>query len=354
MRRDVVVVGGGIVGSATARALARQGRSVLLLERFPFGHERGSSHGSVRAFAFAHPDAALVDDAVEAMALWRELEAEQDVELVTTTASGLRVAERDAILARLEAHGLAHEVLEADELARRFDIVLAPGEPVILTEQGGTIHAARALEAMRAAARAAGAELRDRTVVSALEPAGDGVVITLEDGGKVTAGAAVVTAGGWTTRLLATAGIEVATKVTRQVIAYYPYEHPGLYPCVFEDGAPPVYWVSAPGEGLKIGEARQGPDEPAVDPERPADAVDARVERLTAYVAQHFPRVTPRPTIVETCLMTDTRDGDFRYDRVGPIAYAVACGGRGFKMSPRSGALLAELAGAALAEEAAR
>ena len=34
---------------------ARRGRSVLVLERFEQGHERGSSHGSSRIFRLAYP-----------------------------------------------------------------------------------------------------------------------------------------------------------------------------------------------------------------------------------------------------------------------------------------------------------
>ncbi|HEY8914194.1 FAD-dependent oxidoreductase [Lacisediminihabitans sp.] len=41
---DVVVVGGGAMGSAAARELARRGRDVTLLERFEPGHVNGASH----------------------------------------------------------------------------------------------------------------------------------------------------------------------------------------------------------------------------------------------------------------------------------------------------------------------
>ena len=49
-RAEVVVIGAGIVGAAAARSLAEQGRDVLLLERYPRGHEHGSSHGATRIF----------------------------------------------------------------------------------------------------------------------------------------------------------------------------------------------------------------------------------------------------------------------------------------------------------------
>src|SRR5215218_10089385 len=47
-RADLVVVGGGLMGTATAWAAARRGVSVVLLEQYALGHPRGSSHGSAR------------------------------------------------------------------------------------------------------------------------------------------------------------------------------------------------------------------------------------------------------------------------------------------------------------------
>jgi len=51
---DVVVIGAGLAGSATARALARRGRSVVLVEAYQPGHRQGSSHGSARIFRRAY------------------------------------------------------------------------------------------------------------------------------------------------------------------------------------------------------------------------------------------------------------------------------------------------------------
>lgn len=47
-RVDVIVVGLGGMGTATAWQLARRGVSVLGLEQFALGHDRGSSHGHTR------------------------------------------------------------------------------------------------------------------------------------------------------------------------------------------------------------------------------------------------------------------------------------------------------------------
>src|SRR5919198_352145 len=60
MRADaeVVVVGAGIMGLATAHELVRQGRDVVVLEQFHLGHARGSSHGATRIFRLAYPERA--------------------------------------------------------------------------------------------------------------------------------------------------------------------------------------------------------------------------------------------------------------------------------------------------------
>ncbi|MBJ7452805.1 MAG: FAD-dependent oxidoreductase, partial [Blastococcus sp.] len=88
---DVVVVGGGVMGSAAAWALARRGVGVVLLERFGPGHAFGASHGSARIYrsTYAQPHhQALV---AEARQLWAELEAETGMTLLHP-ASGVSTA----------------------------------------------------------------------------------------------------------------------------------------------------------------------------------------------------------------------------------------------------------------------
>src|SRR3954463_11098153 len=74
---DVIVVGLGAMGSATAQHLARRGRRVLGLEQFARGHTRGSSHGEsriIREIYFEHP--LYVPIVRRAYELWHELERE--------------------------------------------------------------------------------------------------------------------------------------------------------------------------------------------------------------------------------------------------------------------------------------
>jgi sarcosine oxidase len=72
-RVDLVVVGGGAMGLATAWAAAFRAR-VVLVERFDQGHHRGASHGGERIFRHAYADVAYVDLALAAEEGWQALE----------------------------------------------------------------------------------------------------------------------------------------------------------------------------------------------------------------------------------------------------------------------------------------
>ena len=54
--RRVAVVGAGVMGCATAWALAERGADVTLYEQFEPGTARGSSHGRTRIFRLAYPE----------------------------------------------------------------------------------------------------------------------------------------------------------------------------------------------------------------------------------------------------------------------------------------------------------
>ncbi|KAK3284255.1 hypothetical protein CYMTET_8091 [Cymbomonas tetramitiformis] len=71
---DVVVLGGGVIGAATADSIASRGVSCLLVEQFEPGHERGSSHGDGRIFRFAYEEQIYVQLMKHALEGWQQLE----------------------------------------------------------------------------------------------------------------------------------------------------------------------------------------------------------------------------------------------------------------------------------------
>src|SRR5262245_30554091 len=113
--RDVVVVGGGVNGLASAWALKRAGRDVTVLEQYEIGHPHGSSHGESRIFRFAYDEPEWVTLAQEALPLWRELEEEAGTQLLSLT--GLLDARRDTapLRAALDLCSAEYERLDAAE-----------------------------------------------------------------------------------------------------------------------------------------------------------------------------------------------------------------------------------------------
>ena len=220
---EVVIVGAGVMGLATARALARAGRDVVVCEQFEVGHERGSSHGGSRIVRLSYPDERWVRLAQEAYPLWRELEAECGRALLEqhgTLDLGDWQPNRDA----LAACGVPFEVLDAAEIERRFPIRVEPGERGLFQADGGIVFADLALQALRDSAEAAGADVRERLPVDSVEEDGDGVVA-----GGVRARVAVVTAGAWAPALV---GVDATP--TRETASYFSLDEP--VPSVIDSG----------------------------------------------------------------------------------------------------------------------
>jgi sarcosine oxidase len=121
---DVIVVGGGAMGSGTAWRLARAGHRVRLLEQFAFGHENGSSHGPSRMIRIAYPAPEYVELGQEAFRLWDELQAESGESLLLHTHGmnvGLPHADAmEEVASTLDSLGVPYERLDHDELRRRY------------------------------------------------------------------------------------------------------------------------------------------------------------------------------------------------------------------------------------------
>ena len=157
---DVVVVGAGLLGLATAYALQGQ-REVLVLERETVGHARGGSHGPSRIFRLGYPDPIYVQLARRAQAGWRALEAATGVALLTTTGQLSFGPGAGEVLGALTAAGAAVESLDEDSVADRFPMFAGHG-PAVFEPESGVLAADAALHALRTAAAC---ELREHVRV---------------------------------------------------------------------------------------------------------------------------------------------------------------------------------------------
>src|SRR5258708_14313968 len=93
----------------SAWRLASRGAKVIGLERFKLGHDRGSSHGDTRAIRTAFGSLEYARLLIPAFPLWRQLEAEPRVHLLSMTRALLIVATQGAsvrsVLVSTHSHG---------------------------------------------------------------------------------------------------------------------------------------------------------------------------------------------------------------------------------------------------------
>ncbi|HEX7133111.1 MAG TPA: FAD-dependent oxidoreductase [Iamia sp.] len=352
MSYDVVVVGGGVMGAATAWAVAGRGASVLLVEQHAPGHQRGSSHGSSRIFRHAYAQVGYVELARRALTGWRELEAEAGREVLTLTGAvdhgdPAAVAELQAALGQA---AVPFEVLPPEEASTRW-AGLRFDSTVLYHPDAGRLHADDAVRSFHGAAGRRGAEVRLNTTVAAVDEVTGGVEVTLASGEVVAAGAAVIAAGAWASRLVGGVDGLPAMRVTVEQPAHFQptdeslvwpsfIHHPGAL-LTMDRAANGVYGLAGD-EGVKVGFHGIGAE---IDPdlaERPVDP--EALDDLRRYAETWLPGVVPTRAEPTTCLYTTTPDHDPVIDRSGALTVLAGFSGHGFKFGPAIGALAAELA----------
>jgi sarcosine oxidase len=345
-RFDVIVVGGGAMGTSAARWLARRDLSTLLLERFEIGHARGSSGGPTRIFrlTYEHPDDVRM--ARRALDEWRALEAEAGEPLLLTT-GGLDLGRAGRSSAEaLEAAGVAFEYLSADAIRERWPGLRPdPASEAFVQEDGGVCFAERSVRAQARLAAEAGATVLEGTRVERIVATGTGAEVVTE-GETFAAPIVVVTAGPWAAGLLASAGIDLPLVPSLEQVSYFALDDPTPLPTVIDwDVTPPrtPYTVPNPEEPgrFKVALHMSGP---AVEADERSFTPDpSRVRRVTDYVAERFTS-NHDDGGTETCLYTNTPDERFVLDRRGPVVIGSPCSGHGFKFAPLIGRILADLA----------
>ena len=356
-RAEVVVIGAGIVGAAAARSLAEQGRDVLLLERYPRGHEHGSSHGATRIFRQGYDADDYVALTSEALAAWRQLESASGRTLLDLT--GALDHGRPEMLSAIEAAmtrgGIASERLTPEQASDRWPGLRFDRE-VLHHATGGRLYSAEAIEALLDLAEVAGATQRFGVRVTGVEPAesndptaGAAGAVVRTELGDVVADHVVVAAGSWAPDLVGDLARSVGRPLPEIVVtqvqpAHFPSElaadaWPSFVHYPAEGSS--VYGLLTPGEGVKVGlhggAVHVHPDE------RDGLAEPEELARLTAYVAEWVPGVDASAPHTISCLYDLSPSEDFVIDRIDSIIVTTGFSGHGFKFGPVLGRLIAEL-----------
>jgi sarcosine oxidase len=359
---DAVVIGLGAHGSAAALALARRGLRVGGVERFGRAHGLASSGGRTRIIRMAYFEGPVyVPLVVESWTRWHALEDEAGVQLLTPTGgiyggpAGSAVLEGSIRSAR--EHGLPHEVIDGDEVRRRWPVFSPPdGTRALIEEQAGVLRSDLAIEAQLALAERLGAVFRfDHSVVDWRSSAGGGYEVRAASGAVLGAEHLVIAAGAWTAQLAP--DLHVPLVIERVPLLWVEPVVPAAEVAV---GRLPVWIMETafdgafygfpydPDAGLKI--ARHHSEELV-----PADGIDrldrtltpADEARVRTFLRDQMPGADGPLRDAAVCMYTDTPDEDFvldTYPGAAGVAVASACSGHGFKFSPVIGEILADLA----------
>ena len=356
---DVILVGLGGMGSATAHELARRGKRVLGLERHAAGHKLGSSHGGSRLIRQAYfEDPAYVPLVLRAYELWEKLEAETGRDLMTLC-GGLMLGRRgskvlEGSLRSAREHGLPCEVLEAEEVGERFPALRPdPGTIALYEARAGFVDPAAAMNAQLERAADLGAELRFEEPVVSWEASGDGVQVETPTG-VYEAERLVIAPGAWAPALLAE--MDLPLEAERRVICWF---EPGDDPGLFRPGNFPVFiWepedgntftcfpLAADERGVKTVFFRAGglPCDPdALDREVREEEIDF----IRRYTRRRVPGLSGRCLATDVCMYTNTPDEHFvigLHPDHPQVTLASPCSGHGYKFATVIAEILADLA----------
>ncbi len=355
-RYDCIVLGLGGFGSAALYHAAARGLSVLGLEQFSIGHDRGSSHGETRIIRkayFEHPD--YVPLLLRAYELWRDLEGAEELSLMHLC--GLMLAgppDGETIAgARLSArlHDLVLEDVTPAEFAGRFSGFRIPANfDVVFEPEAGYLEVENCVRAHVDAALRTGATVAADEAVLDWSSVGNTFRVRTSRG-EYESAALILTAGAWTSAVLASLALplEVVRKPqfwfavrsrayaeNRSTPAFY-YELPyGLF----------YGFPSRDGATLKAAEHSGG--DRVSDPGQLDRTVRQRDwESLGRFLRECLPEVDPNPRRSSVCLYTLSPDRHFIVDRhpqLQHVAFGAGFSGHGFKFTPVIGEALVDLA----------
>jgi len=334
------------MGSAAAAHLASRGQRVLGLEQFQVAHDRGSSHGKsrvIRLAYFEHPS--YVPLLRRAYELWRGLESKTGRHLLQTT-GGLMIGAPDSevvsgSLRSAREHDLAHEMLEAAEIHRRYP-PFTPRQGTVGFYEGeaGSLFPEEAIRAHLDVAVDHGAHLHfdERVENWRVTPSSTVEVTTTRS--SYEAGRLVLTPGPWASGLFKLDWLKLAL------------EPQTLYWFEPSDGAAPFAPERFPVYIWDLGDGVQVYGFPADEDGRVKAAFfrtrNGDESSLRAALAPCLPALASGALVATAaCRYTLTPDHHFvigLHPDHEPVVIASPCSGHGYKFAGVVGEILADLA----------
>lgn len=361
IRTDIVVVGAGISGAATAYELASAGVGVALIDRYgPAAMASGWTLAGVRA---SGRHAAELPLAQAAIVDWEQLADKLDAPTQYRQRGNLRLAlteaHRDsltAMVATQRAAGLTLEMLDQDALRELAPAVASTVLGASYCPTDGHADPVATVSAFCAAAERAGAMLRFGEQVIAIETEAGRITGVRTERDFIACGGVVLATGVMGNALLAPLGLEVPMTARAVTLLRTVPVEPVLAPVIGVADASCAGRQEADGRFRFTG--RGGPwrggaeftDAPVLNGRRPGPRLRPTVGDV-AHVAGLFGALVPAALVAPLDdtwigLIDSTPDALPVIERTGPEGLVLAMGfsGHGFCLGPVTGRLCASLA----------
>lgn len=351
---DVVVIGAGIMGCATALEIARRGASVTVLEK---GALASGSTGRSSAIVRQH----YSNPVTARMARWG-LDVFRDFGERVGGECGFVGCGFLILVPAKDAEGLAANValqrgvgidtriLDPQEIrevlpgVEASDLVAAAWEP-----DAGYADPHLTTSGLADAAKRLGARFRFNTEVTGIRFTGARIEGVETAAGFVPAGAVVNCAGPWGARVASLAGLEVPVEACRAQVSVYgrPEGHRGPHPVVL-DFAHASYFRPETGDLMLVGLIDPSEAEDVVDPDHYPEHTDRGFDEM---VGERWARRFPAAEAAElrrgyAGLYEITPDWHPIMDEVPEGSGHFLCtgfSGHGFKLAPAVGLMTAQM-----------
>ena len=351
---DVVVVGGGIIGLASAYYLERGGADVTVLEKASIGAgNTGRANGGIRA-QFTSPVSSALSKA--SIAVWESFEERFGVDIEYRRPGYLFLARDESTAARFEENVRRQNELgidsrwvtpaEAKELCPGLHHEAFVGGTYCPTDGIADPHLA--LQGFSAAAREAGVDIRTKTEVVDVRQDESGAVTGVEtDSGTIATDYVVNAAGAWAKQVGRMAGIDLPVTPKRRKLMVVDPEKPVAEDVPFTIDSDLGVHFRPEREGSAVAGGHFAECDPAKDPDdfSTATSIDwaAEVIERGAEVADYFGPET-RVTRGWAGLYAVTPDHHPIVEETVPgFVNAVGFSGHGFMQSPATGQIVAEI-----------